>query len=117
MLKKAVKLVLFSTILATGICYAGPGLPEVDVSTGLVTNGPLEVNQSFVFVNRTNTACAVSTPSDPNDQWFTPTPISVPAASNGNTGTYTVTAAIAGTWTYLSSCLQGAEAHIQVGSS
>jgi hypothetical protein len=117
MLKTAIHTLLFSTILTAASLYAlaQTQTPEVDISTGLVTFGPLVVNQPFVFVNSTNTACAVSTPSDPNDQWFSPTPISVPAASGGNTGTYTVTATVVGIWTYLSSCLQqGAAPEIKV---
>lgn len=114
MLKKAIHFLLFSAILATGaaVCAASQ-TPEVDVSTGLVTFGPITVNQPFVFVNRTSAACAVTAPTD--HQWFDPTPISVPVASGGNTGTYTVTATLAGTWTYLSSCLQGVNVHIVVG--
>lgn len=115
MLKKAIHLLLFSAVLAVGIGYAQSQTPEVDVSTGLVTFGPLVVNQPFVFVNRTNAACAVSTPSNPNEQWFSPTPVSVPAASGGNTGTYTVTATLAGTWGFASNCLQG-DQHVVVSS-
>jgi hypothetical protein len=117
MLSKAIRVLLFSTVLTAGLAHAQSQTPEVDVSTGLVTFGPLVVNQPFVFVNRTSAACAVSTPSNPNEQWFSPTPISVPAASGGNTGTYTVTATLAGTWGYASSCLQNDNPHIVVGDS
>jgi hypothetical protein len=79
--------------------------PEVDVQTGMVTNGPLYVNQPFVWVNRIGTSCSVS---DANgQQWFSPDPVTVPAASGGNTGTVTVTATAAGTFYYTSPCLEG----------
>lgn len=88
--------------LTTGIGHAGPSLPQIDVQTGMITNGPLIVNQQFQWVNRAQTTCSVTD----NGQWFGPDPISVPAASGGNTGTATATATTAGTFTWSSPCLE-----------
>lgn len=93
---------LFLTVI--GVSYANASTPEVDVQTGLVTNGPLVVNQQFVWVNRSSVACSVSTGS--GQQWFSPDPLTVSAASGGNTGTATATATTAGNFTYTSPCLE-----------
>jgi hypothetical protein len=115
MIKKTAQLLLFLAILATAIAVGADPLAEVDISKGQVAFGPIYVGEQFAFVNRTSSACAISTPSNPNEQWFSPTPISVPAASDGNSGTYTVTAALEGSWTFASSCLQNQGAHINIG--
>ena len=114
MLRKVVRLLLLSAVLAAGICYA-QSTPEIDVQTGLVTNGPIYVNQQFKWVNRSSIVCSVST--SPTAQWFSPDPVSVPAASGGNTGEATGTATAAGTWSYSSPCLElGNNPKIPIGS-
>jgi len=88
--------------------------PEVDLQTGIVTNGPIVVNQSFVWVNRVATTCSVT---GGTQQWFSSDPVSVPAASDGNTGTATVTATAVGTFTYSSPCLEVGSPRVPVQGS
>jgi hypothetical protein len=99
-------------LLAAGVCYAG-SLPEIDVQTGLITNGPIYVNQQFAWVKSSQGTCSVTTGSNP--QWFSPDPVTVPAASGGNTGTVVVTATAVGTFTWASPCslVQSPKAPIQ----
>jgi len=88
--------------------------PEVDVHTGMVTNGPVRVNQPFVWVNRVGVRC---TATGGSQQWFSPDVVTIPAASGGNTGTVTVNATAVGTFNYQSPCLeanvpQGGTVHV-----
>ncbi len=99
-LSLSLSICLLLVVTVTAICYATL-TPEVDVQTGMVTNGPIVVNQPFVWVNRVQSTCSVS---DAGQQFFSPDPVSVPAASGGNTGTATVTATAVGTFNYVSPC-------------
>jgi hypothetical protein len=78
--------------------------PKVNISTGVVTNGPIYVNQQFQFVSASTTeTCTVIAP--PSQQWFSPSPCPV----SPNPGYATVTAKLpnpAG-WTYsVTGCIQ-----------
>ena len=82
-------------------------MPQIDIATGIVTNGPIIVNTQFQWVNRSATiTCHVSaTPA-----WFNPNPCSVNPNSSA-----TATATAIGTWSYASGCLeQGSNPRIPV---
>ena len=79
--------------------------PEVHLQTGMVTNGPVRVNQPFVWVNTLGVSCSVIAETG-EQQWFNPDPVTVPAAANGESGTAAVTAIRAGTFNYVSTCSQ-----------
>jgi hypothetical protein len=103
-MKKFASLLCLSVLLlVNGSILRAAATPEVDLQTGIVTNGPLRVNQPFVWVNRVGTSCTVNNGAG-QQQWFSPDPVTVPAASNGNTGTLTVTATGIGTFTFTSPC-------------
>jgi len=52
--------------------------PQVNISTGVVTNGPIYINGPFQWVSASpNDVCTVSTPAAPNQQWFSPSPVTV----------------------------------------
>jgi hypothetical protein len=46
--------------------------PSVDISTARVTNGPIEVNQQFVFSTNASGNISVTAPTGP--AWFSPSP-------------------------------------------
>jgi len=69
--------------------------PQVNAQTGVVTNGPIYVNQVFDWVS--NVACTVSAPV--GDLWFSPSPASITIPP----GKVQVTATLANEapgWTY-----------------
>lgn len=74
-------------------------MPQVDISTGIVTDGPdggVTTNEDFQFVNSNATGtCTVHAPA--GQVWFSPNPCPVTSPP----GTATVTAGpTAGTYTY-----------------
>lgn len=102
MRKLVLSLCFAALVLSNARSLRAAATPEVDLQTGIVTNGPVKVNQQFVWVNRVGTSCPVN--DGAGQQWFSPNPVTVPAASGGNSGTATVTATAAGTFTYTSPC-------------
>ncbi len=102
MRKLVLTLCFAALVLSNARSLRAAATPEVDLQTGIVTNGPVTVNQPFVWVNRVGTNCPVT--EGDSQQWFSPDPVTVPAASGGNTGTVTVTATQAGTFTFVSPC-------------
>jgi len=105
MRKIALSLCLSILLFSSVRTLRAAATPEVDLQTGMVTNGPLMVNQPFVWVNTVGVSCSVTADSG-GQQWFSSDPVTVPAAANGNTGTATVTATQAGTFSYASPCSQ-----------
>jgi len=103
MRKLVLSLCLSVLLLSSVRTLRAAATPEVDLQTGMVTNGPVRVNQPFMWVNRVGVSCPVSSGSG-EPQLFSPDPVTVPAASGGNTGTVTATATAVGTFTYVSPC-------------
>ena len=98
-----------------------PTMPQVDISTGIVTPGPnggVTVDQQFQWVNNSSSTCTITAPA--GSAWFSPSPCTVnPYNSAPNTGV--VTALLENEtpgWTYLDSCPQTVtNPHIPVGGA
>ena len=60
-----------------------PSMPQVDISTGAVTDGPnggVTVNEQFHGINASSNSCIITAPANPvGGPWFSGSPCTVNA--------------------------------------
>ncbi len=86
---------------------AVPTMPQVDISTGAVTDGPnggVTVSEQFQWINASSNTCIITAPANPVDgPWFSGSPCTV-NAHNAAPNTGIVTALLEGEWTFGDTC-------------
>ncbi|MFZ0201953.1 MAG: hypothetical protein WB523_02170 [Candidatus Sulfotelmatobacter sp.] len=84
-----------------------PSMPQVDISTGAVTDGPnggVTVNEQFQWINASSNSCIITAPANPvGGPWFSGSPCTV-NANNAPPNKGIVTALLEGDWTFGDTC-------------